>query len=1375
MHRFPFRFACLILLGLCSGLVQSATDVPGALEPWRGWALKGQEFRACPLIAGRTGSGGQNDFVCAWPGTLDLVADATGAQLSQHWRVDVDAWVALPGDAAHWPQQVSVDGKPGIVVDRDGPALWLEAGSHEVRARLTWRTRPQSLRVPASVGLVALTVDGQRIAPVQRDGDELNLGRDSAAAPEADSLELRVFRRLDDGVPAQLTTVIQLRAAGQPREVSLGPALPAGFAPIALDSQWPARLEADGRLRVRVMPGSDSVRLEARATTPLDAVTARIGAAPWPQQEIWSYAADPRLRMSVASSALAVDPRQTDVPEAWRDLPAFALGDGAQLTIEERSRGAADDTDNRYTLNREMWLDFDANGWFAHDRVHGRMRNGWRLDAIAPFRLERARASGAQSDALLVTQGSNPSLSGVEWRTPQVDLDAGLRVTGALTKLPISGWQGGFDRVDTVLHLPDGYRLLGAPGADRAVGSWMSAWTLLDIFLAAVLILLAWRALGLWGCLAMTAYLLLGYQERGAPLWSLLAVTVLALLVRALPTGRLAAGIEWLRRGAGLLLVLIALPFIATQLRYALYPQLESLADPGIDAAQVDEQREVAAGAIAEMPAEAPAPASPPAPLPQAERSRAKASPGKTLSSIIVTGSRIEPRDIASITEPSLAQTGAGEANWQRGHRYQLSWSGPILTTQTVQLVIAPPWLVRPLRIVLVALLALLMLLILRPLHPLLRQALRQGRSAIGVLLLGAALLGAPAPGQAADFPPDTLLNALRARLLEAPRCAPACATVANVDLQARGNELRIALNAHAATQVALPLPFDDSALSLRSLRVDGVAQDALARQDDALWIGLSRGVHRIEMTLDISGGKVALRFPLPPMRAQFDSSDWEATGLADARLQTETLTLSRLRSDSGASSTMPDQAQRFAPFVRVHRTLLLGAQWRVQTTVERIAPREGGFAVGVPLLAGEHVSSADTPVKDGMVSAALADGEDTHSWTSSLDQAPELRLTAPALDAHAEVWSVVAGLQWHVDYTGVPVVAPADATAQQPQTFEFHPLPGETLTLSITRPVAVAGATRAIDSVRVDHALGQRASTTTLTLALRASQGGEQTITLPADAEVLEVKRDNDTLNLHARNGQLSLPVQPGTQRFELRFRDNRPLASHATTPAIALGLPAANIDLDMSLPADRWLLATRGPLSGPAVLYWGELAVMLLVALALSRLPQSPLKAWQWMLLGVGFSTYSWLALLLVVGWLFALHWRARMAPPQAASTFNLLQIGLAVLTLFALLTVFDSIRHGLLGTPDMHIAGQGSSATRLAWFADRSNDALPVAHAISLPLWSYQLAMLAWSLWLASSLVRWLRDGFAAWTRDGYWRSLAKATVELPDAQPPEPPAA
>jgi len=463
---------------------------------------------------------------------------------------------------------------------------------------------------------------------------------------------------------------------------------------------------------------------------------------------------------------------------------------------------------------------------------------------------------------------------------------------------------------------------------------------------------------------------------------------------------------------------------------------------------------------------------------------------------------------------------------------------------------------------------------------------------------------------------------------------------------------------------------------------------------------------------------------------------------------------------------------------VRVVRSLYLGLEWNASTTVERLSPAQGGFTVDIPALAGEHVSSAGIKVQNGKVPVAIADGQPGMSWQSTLDKADGLTLTAPALGDRAEVWRVLVSPTWHVEFSGTPGVGlDAGEDPNDFRNFEFHPLPGETLTMRITRPAPVQSGLRAIDAAVLQSDVGQRASTHTLSFTLRASQGGDQVVTLPKDVELLGVGRDGQALNLRLLDGKLSLPVVPGSQRYEVRFRDTTAAGFSARTPAVALGLPAANVALTMQLPADRWLLATFGPPVGPAVLYWGELIVMIALAYGLARTRRTRLTLRDWLLLGLGFSTFSWIALLVVVAWLFAFDWRARSALPQVRWQFNLLQIVLALLTLGALVCLVSAIPQGLLGQPDMHVTGNGSATQSLHWFTDRSADALPQASAISLPLWVYKVLMLAWALWLANALIGWLREGFAAWTRDGYWRARVKpeaasTATQATDDSPPAP---
>ena len=1397
MHRILFVLFSLLLSTLAAAQTTfEESAVPAALKDWRGWVLKDLEFRACPFLVTQT-PGARSAHVCAWPARLDISADAGGASFSQRWRVEVSDWIPLPGDSEHWPQEVSVDGKAAIVLARDGnPAVWLTPGSVEIRGRIPWAQRPQQLRVPAEVGLVALRVDGKGVEPLERSDEELTLGRGEAAEPEADALSLRVFRHLADGIPGVLTTQILFDVAGQAREETLAPVLPEGFIPVALTGELPAKLDPDGKLHAQVQPGSWTLTLTARATAPLSKLAARVGAEPWPQQEIWSYASAPSLRVTSATSATPIDPAQAGVPAEWRTLPAFALGNGDALTVEERSRGLNEDEANRLSLSREAWLDFSGASLYAKDRIGGRMQRGWRLDAAAPYKLERAEADG---QGLLVTRGANASDSGVELRNPQVNLGAGLRISQGGGSLPITGWKQAFDNVSLVLHLPYGYRLLGAPGADVASGSWMSLWNLMAVFIVAVATLLAWRLLGFVGGALTLSYLVLSYHEPDAPLWTLLLTLALALLMKALPVGRLQTIAKWLGRVALVVLAVWSLSFLADQVRYALYPQLE----PGAYASYGYPQGMVAGNAMnapvqtmEEMPQQAadmavapmaeppppapPAPAAPPAPMPTAkpmvrEATRAKSPLGGEagkLETIIATGGNSNVNQRSLITnryaKNATIQAGRGEPGWQFGNSYSLSWSGPVLPDQIVRLVISPPWLTRLLRVLMLALLVLTAANLARRLFGGVSLPLMRSSAASAAVLFALLLSTAATPSaRAGDIPDANLLNELRNRLLEAPKCVPQCASASRAEVRVAGDSVRVVLDIAAGERVAIPLPSADAALVLDGARLDGSAVDGVARDEESLWLPVGRGVHRIDLDFrSIDTDHLALKFPLQPERITVSLDGWQSGGVSEQRLLGDTLTLTRERRESNAATPGRPVAQQFPPFVRVERNLLLDLEWSVNAAAYRLAPEEGGFATRVDLLGNEQVLSAGTKQEEGKVLLSFGADQDQLNWNSRLERADTITLTAPPLAERAEVWRVTSSEMWHAEFSGVPEVASADGG-----THEFHRLPGETLTIKVTRPEAVEGKSFAIDAVNVTSSAGSRALDTTLTFSLRSTQGGEHVVTLPNGAEVLGLSKNGQVLNLRPRDGKLSLPLTPGAQRFEIRLRQAQELGTVANVPVFNLGAAAANVSLDLNLPGDRWVLFAFGPPVGPAVLYWGELVVMILVAWALSRMRRTPLKLWHWLLLGFGFSAFSWGLLLVVVAWLFALDWRERWPAPKNDGIFNLAQIGLAILTVAALLCLIASIPFGLLGQPNMHITGNGSSAQQLKWFADQVAETLPSASAVSLPMWAYKLTMLAWALWLANALISWLRWGFAAWTKGGYWKSSPKKPKEPspPPAQP------
>ena len=1347
-----------------------AQDVPPALHDWQGWVLHDVPQHACPLLATQ-GTGAGN--ACVWPGRLALDVAKDGAHFSVDVHVDAESWVSLPGDARNWPQQVSIANKPWPVLDRGGnPALRLGAGDYVIRGVLPWDSRPARLRVPESIGLVSLTLDGNAVNRVERHADQLTLGEAAAAQRAVDALSLRVYRRLADGLPSRLETQLQFDVTGSSREQLLGPALPKGFVATSLQGELPARLENDGRLRVQLRPGHWTLTLGARGTEVLEHIGLSLPAEPWPRQEIWSYADDTALR-STRVEGQATDAAQADVPGDWQSLPAYVLDDGSGLSVEQGTRGGEGGQGDQLTLHRQLWLDFDGRGYNAADQLTGTLRRNQRLDVVSPWQLESATQAGTP---LLITANGDGH-SGIELRDTSVNLKAGLRFPerGAM---PSTGWQLPLESIDATLHLPYGYRLLGAAGADRSPDSWIAQWSLLDLFVVALIALLAGRLLGWPWALVAVGFLALSQHEAGAPRWTLAVAFALALLTRALPEGRLRMISRVTATALLALTVLWSLPFAATEMSYALHPQLEGRGVGGGDVTAPryaqreayvhDEAEDQIAASNAPESASAPTAMMQPAPTsPEAMAGfRAKkTAPPSILQQVTVTGTRVTASmTVGQETDAhSVIQAGRGAPHWDVGNNYRLGWSGPVTAEQTTRLIVASAWLVRALR---VAMLALLLVLLGRLSLGLLRPWQGQWRGwnlrGAAVALLALALI--PHAAQAQSTPSDEVLTQLRTRLTEAPTCAPDCAAVARASVQASGDGVVLDLDMHAGATVAVPLPQADAALQLTSVSMDG--HDAiLTQQAEVLLVKLERGVHRVSLRYRAAPVDTAsLHFPLPPQRIEFSGDAWAVDGVDDHRLLGDSLSLNRVRA---AADGKPQEAaaQTFPPYVRLTRTLVFGVDWSVENTVERIAPIDGGFSLELPLLPGEHPLGDNIRVHDGRIGVTFNAGQNLIRWSSRLDTSDSLALTAPGLGDRAEEWVLQAAPIWHLQAKGVPANLSDDG-------LHYLPLPGESLQVAINRPKAMAGDSLAFDDVSVHSNAGDRTTETVIELNARSTRGGEHAIGLPPGAELLEARRDEAPLSLAIRDGKISLPLLPGSHRYSVRLRTPQGMSVLTRTPSFSLDAPAANISLQQSLPQDRWVLWTWGPLAGPAVMYWSQLIVLLLAAWLLARYAPTPLRFHQWLLLGLGFSAFAWGAYALVVVWLILLGLRAKhVLSERFGASFNLLQAGLAFVTLVALVVLVSAVPKGLLGLPDMHVAGNDSTAWQLHWFADQSHAMLPHAGVFSVSLWVYKIAMLLWALWLANALIGWLRWGFEAWTRGGYWRPR-KATLVEPPAVPAMP---
>lgn len=1379
--RTSFR-VFLVALAFGTTTIHAQETVPAPLRDWQGWVMRGEEFRQCPFLAATPIAPGQpidqSAFRCDWPERLSLSVDARGGRFAQRWLVFAPTWVALPGDAEHWPRDVRLNGAAAPVVEYGGsPSLRLAPGSYAVSGRFEWSSRPESLPVPDVTAIVDLTVDGQRVAQPERPNGAVWLGK-RRTAEQAASLEVQVYRLVRDDIPVLLETQLRLNVAGDAREELLAKALPDGFTPVSLTGDLPARLERDGTLRVQVRAGSHEVTLLARgAGVATELSRPDAAGAQWAREEVWSFAANDALRVAAAEGADGIDPAQANVPPAWRQLPAFRMAPESKLTVVERSRGLANADDNRLSLNRNLWLDFNHGGFTVVDNINGLMRRDWRLDMQAPFTLASARQNGEQ---LLVTEGGE-GRTGLELRQPLVNLTTVARAD-ASRAMSATGWSSRFDKVTGVLHLPAGHRLIAATGADSAPGSWWERWGLWNVFgVLIIVVFVYWTAGRIPAAIAALA-LLLTYQEAPEYIWlwgNLLAALAVA---RAAPEGRFQRIARMYRTASFIVLGLLLLPFMWMQVRLALYPQLERTSYMQMGVAWEAQDSPATADLTLQSPppaeynvdrdsvaTDAAGVAEPMmAPARQAEVPKAVNVPtesrrdaARRLRSNVGLASGYLSNVGQRYASGTVLQAGPGIPAW-RYNSYGYSWSGPVEAADHVKFIYIGPatlffW--RVLGVITLGVLFVWLAMLsfgVRWRPPGLKSAAATKSAVALPLLLLAGLLGQASPAQA-QAPSDELLTELKTRLTAAPPCAPRCADIAAARVVVDGDRLEVSLQVSALAAVGVAMPHASDRWQLDDVSVDGRGTLAMLREGDAsLYVPMTPGAHTVRLAGRLAAAEsIPLAFPQPPRTIDVTARGWTVSGVNEGRLVAGSLELARERGSQRAGAALAAGSE-FPAFVRVQRVFNLDLDWTVDNYVTRIAPQRAAMSLAIPLVPGESVQTAGVTVRDGNALIGLGAGEDQTEWHSGLAQVGSLEVSLPADAARTEVWSFIVNPQWNISFEGFPSVLPENVNAPVWE-FRFMPRPGEKLVAKVGRPKTAGGTTLAIDLVHQNVRVGKRSSLTTLRFSYRSTQGGRHVIQLPEDARVSAVRLDNAPVQLRPEKGELPLSLTPGSHTVEVDWEQSGDVGFRTKPGGVDLRSPASNIGTVVAMPESRWPLFAVGPGVGPAFLYWGELIVFIGVAWLLGRWSKSPLRFLEWLLLGLGLSTQSWFVFSLTAAWLLLMRWREQRTPGPSALVHNAIQVGLAILTVFAIsVLVFSGIRNGLLSAPDMGVTGPGSGYGSFSWFADQTSGPLEAPSIWSVPMWVYRALFFAWASWMAFALVRWLRWAFNAWKTGGLWHA-------------------
>jgi hypothetical protein len=1376
LRSYPFRlFAVLFLAAFQAASTSGDPAIPPALQPWIDWATWENPHRNCP-----TPYSDPKAHRCFWPGRLQLTVDAAGGRFEMEVTAFHATWIPLPGSAEMWPQGVADDGKPLPVVEHGGaPSVRIGTGAHRITGRFAWTALPQNLRVPQAVGLLSLNLGGQPVETPAWDPEGLLWFRREAGteAREKDFLSLKLAAALEDGIPMWWQQEIELTVSGRSREEDLGVLLPEGWKLASVEGPLPVAVDSAGRFKVQARPGKWILAAHAFRLDNPKALRFAEKPSGAPEQFV-AFRSKPDFRVLELVGAPSVDVSQVAFPDRWRQLPVYRWDLGSPLQLGERLRGMGDQKPGGLAIVRELWLDEDGRGLTFRDQLTGKMQQVWRLDAAEGQELGSVESGG---QGLLVTFNPVDRTPGVELRSRELDIKASGRM-GPPESLSASGWKADAESVDVTLHLPPGWRLFALFGADWVQGDWLTAWTLLDLFLLLVFALAVHRLRG-WKA-AVLAFLAFGlaYHEPRAPkfLWLLLLVPMALMDVLAEGRARRFAQAGFALAFGALLFAL--LPFIGRQAELALYPQLEvdqafqfrtTLAEMG-QQMQVTSQRPmtklmVRYGVVKEG-------AAPP--------------PASNAAAEDFQANRLQSMNLQYDSKARI-QTGPGIPEWEwRAVRF--GWRGPVAAGQKVRPVLIPLGLERLLTVLRMTLLIAVAVVLVRgrktttkpkaPYEgPSSGMASATGAAAALILFATAfpeetqaAETNAAAARGDATFPDESLLRTLRDRLSEPSDAFPNAASIPSAVLRLADRKVTLEAEVHAAVRTAVPLPGRLPTWSPVSVVVDGQPAATLRRDDGYLWVVLDAGVHKVRVEGSLAGvGEWQWTYRLRPRHVRIEAPGWTQAGVRPDGVPEPQVFLAPERKAVGDQARY--EQQELDSVVQVDRTLEIGLQWQVRTEVRRLSGTGRAVSLRIPLLPGENVLSAGRIAAAGFVEVRLGAQETVATWESSLAITNTLPLASRASDTWVERWRLVASPVWNVTLAGLPPVFEAGNAELIPV---WQPWPGESVTLSLRRPEAIPGNTVTIHRIQHSVSLGQRQRTSELELGVRSSLGEDFLLELPTAAEITRLTQDGKEIPVRRDAGRLIIPLHPGVQALGVSWREAQALTFRAHAPVVRLPAESANVLTRIDLGADRWILWTDGPRRGPAVRFWGILLSSLMAAAALGRIPKSPLRTAEWMLLVIGLTQTHLAAGAAVVAWFFLLRWRSGpsfQALPSLA--YNALQLLLVALTVAVLVILVVVVGEGLLGSPKMFLRGNGSYGTHLEWFQPRSGNVLPECSAVSVSIWWYRFLMLLWALWLASGLLRWLASGWKAFAEGGLFRSFPvrapRQEAVVPTAAPTQTP--
>lgn len=556
----------------------SLNNIPDSLKEWVPWVK--DEILNIDCI--RINSDAKSSE-CLWFGESELVIEKDKASLSLNVHIlENNTSLPLPtGFGLHLSNiEISKEGKSfgGFSLSQNTGlySVTLPKGSYQIQGKIHWDKLPNQIPLPESYGPLKIRMSlGQENLEAVREANSIAL-TSKEGIEVSDGMNVEVYRMLTDGSPLIMQTRLQLSVSGKSRIEEFGSFLPANSQLISLDGPLQSYLDPKGNVKIKVSQGTFTINFVSALGQPLNKIEFKEKPSEvWPKEEIWVWEGSSELRSVELKNVDSINTAQAHLPPDWQSDSAIVVSSLSTVELDQKRRGEEKPGANELTLSRSIWPSLKGEGFSVHDTITSSFKGTFRLNALETLNVGRV---SIDSNPIPITIDPDNKLKGIEIRKQSQTIDATSQIADS-KEMSASGWDQDFENINVQVNIPPSWKLFYVKGASEAWGTWISTWSIFDVFILVILIIFTQQIMGTKLAVLYAAITILGRTEFMLPtvFFSYIVILIALLKLTSEKSSKyILVPMYFCISLSALAFLIQGITFAKLQVIQLLYPQLQS-------------------------------------------------------------------------------------------------------------------------------------------------------------------------------------------------------------------------------------------------------------------------------------------------------------------------------------------------------------------------------------------------------------------------------------------------------------------------------------------------------------------------------------------------------------------------------------------------------------------------------------------------------------------------------------------------------------------------------------------------------------------------------------------------------------------------------